>query len=102
MVFDEESKNIYVGASDGSLQTWKGTACSNSKKLHTSAIHALCLHKGKLLTGSGDRTIKILNSSDLKEIISIECNQLLENSVDCSIRALDVWENKILVGTLGS
>jgi WD40 repeat protein len=65
LAFDEDSKNIYAGASDGSLQIWKGTSCTKSQKLHSGPIHALCIAENRILTGSGDKTIKILNLSDL-------------------------------------
>ena len=44
----------YVGASDGSLQVWQGSSITKSVKVHSGAIHALCLHEDKLLTGSSD------------------------------------------------
>ena len=76
--------------------------CSKSKKIHQHAIHAICIKENVILTGSSDKTIKILSLGDLEELSHINCQELFKESVNPSIRALDVWENKILVGTLGS
>jgi hypothetical protein len=49
-----KEQNIYVGASDGSIQMWNGNSCSKSMKIHGAAINALCLVEDILLTGSND------------------------------------------------
>lgn len=54
------------------------------------------------MTGSTDKTIKVLNEKTFSVIQIIDCEGLFRDSIRPSIRALDVLGNKILVGTLGS
>jgi len=54
------------------------------------------------LTGSNDDKIIILNEKTLTKIQTIDCKKVMQDSIKPSIRSLDVWGNKILVGTLGS
>jgi len=60
-------------------------------KAHKGAINALTHHIGILLSGSNDQTIKLFKISSLDLITTIDCNKLLTNSVNCSIRALDAY-----------
>ena len=96
-------QKILTGASDGSLHIWGGNSISKSqKKLHSKAINALCIHENVVLTGSNDHTIKILSLDGFAVLNTIDCDKLLERSVNRSIRALDAIDNKVLIGTLGS
>lgn len=54
------------------------------------------------MTGGSDKTIKILSQSDLTVLKTIHLLEIIKDSADLSIRSLDVWGNKILIGTLGS
>lgn len=97
-----KDSKIFVGASDGSLQLWSGRACSKNIKVHSRAIHAICLTDNMILTGSSDESVKIISADSLEVVNTIECASMFTHSVQKAIRALDVWENKIIVGTLGS
>ena len=55
------NSQAYVGASDGSLQIWSGNSCSKNIKAHSKAIHAICLTKDMILTGSSEENIKIIS-----------------------------------------
>ena len=55
-----------------------------------------------MLTGANDEAIKIWNSESLELITTVDCKTLLKDSVCKSIRAIDVFQNQILIGTLGS
>lgn len=93
---------IFTGASDGSILVWSGNSVAKSQKAHTAAVNALCIHKNILLTGSNDKTIKLFKISDLSPITTIDCSKLFEQSVNSAIRAIDVNNKRIIVGTLGS
>lgn len=54
-----KGSNIYVGASDGSLQVWSGNSCTNSKKVHSKSLNTLVLKGDLIITGSRDETICI-------------------------------------------
>ena len=60
------NSNIFVGASDGSLQTWSGNSQSKSIKMHSEGIHALCIAGNNIITGSSDQTIKIVSLDGMK------------------------------------
>ena len=55
-----------------------------------------------LLSGSNDETIKIWDASSLKVLYNIDGKFRLDGSVCKKIRALDVMDKRILVGTFGS
>lgn len=55
-----------------------------------------------MMTGGGDKTICILKYNGLTTMQKVNCEIIIKDSVKLSICSLDVWENKILVGTLGS
>lgn len=75
-------RKIYVGASDGSLQIWSGNTISKCQKIHDKkSLNALTVGKNIILTGSKDKTIKILDRNTLKIITSIDCKKLLRDSV---------------------
>ena len=93
---------MFTGASDGSVHVWMGNSISQSQKMHTAAVNALCLHEGLLITGSNDKTIRISKSKTLEMLTTINCSKLFEQSVNCSVRAIDAIGQKLLVGTLGS
>eukprot|EP00919_Chromeraceae_sp_WS-2016_P015597 GHVR01036799.1.p2 GENE.GHVR01036799.1~~GHVR01036799.1.p2 ORF type:complete len:157 (-),score=21.16 GHVR01036799.1:2011-2481(-) len=38
-----DREDIFAGASDGTLQSWKGNSCVKSIKAHPKALHAMCL-----------------------------------------------------------
>jgi WD40 repeat protein len=86
-----EGDKIYTGASDGSILVWGGNSCMKGQKAHTGAINAICLHKGIVLTGSNDKTVKLFKSGSLEPISIIDCNKILDSSVNASIRSIDVW-----------
>ena len=71
-------------------------------KAHSGAVNAICIYEDTLLTGSNDQTIKIWDADSLKVRTTINCQTLLEGSVCAKIRALDVFDRKIVVGTFGS
>lgn len=101
MVIDD--KKIYVGASDGSLQIWSGSTISKSHKVHEKkSLNALRVGKKVILTGSKDKTIKILDRNTQKIITSIDCKKLLKDSVCPEIEAIDFIGSKIIIGTKGS
>lgn len=54
------------------------------------------------MAGGSDKTIRILSQSDLTVLKTINLLELIKDSADLSIRSLDVWGNKVLIGTLGS
>ena len=71
--------------------------------MHNKApLNALWLGDEMMLTGGGDKMICVLNQKSLEVVTKIKCENIIKDSVHLSICALDVWENKILVGTFGS
>lgn len=86
-----KDSKAYVGASDGSLQIWSGNSCAKNIKAHSRAIHAICLTDNMILTGSSDETVKIISFNDLEVVSTVDCSSIFTNSVNKSIRALDVW-----------
>jgi WD40 repeat protein len=82
----------YVGASDGSLQIWSGNSCEKRIKAHDKkAIHAICLTRNVILTGSSDETVKLFTIDSHELITIIKCQNLISNSHHLSIRAIDVF-----------
>lgn len=55
-----------------------------------------------IVTGSSEEKIKIISFDKHEVVNTIDCAALFSNSFNKSIRAIDVWENKMIVGTLGS
>ena len=94
---------IYAGASDGCLQIWNGKSSGKSIPLHNKApLNALWLGEKMMMTGGGDKMICVLEQKSLETVTKIKCENMIKDSVHLSICALDVCEDKILVGTLGS
>lgn len=44
-----------------------------------------------MMTGASDKVIKILNLSNLTVTKTINLSEIIKDSVDLSIRSLDVW-----------
>jgi len=99
-----KDSKVYTGASNGSVMIWSGSAVAKTEKekAHSAAVNALCIHEDILLTGSNDETIKIRNADSLDVIFNVDVGFRLEGSVCKKIRALDVMDKRILVGTFGS
>lgn len=76
-----DDNNIYVGASDGSLQLWSGNSISKSHKIHQKSLNALTIGQDVILTGSKDQTIKILDKKSCNVLVTLDCKKLLTNSV---------------------
>ena len=76
-----KESNIYVGASDGSLQAWSGNSCSKSIKIHEKSLNVIKVMNNVILTGSRDESVAILDHS-LKQITKIDCKTLLTDSLN--------------------
>jgi WD40 repeat protein len=83
---------------------WNGNSVAKTPKdkAHSAAVNALCIHENVLLTGSNDETIKIWDADSLSLLCTVDAKSKLEGSVCKKIRALDVRDKRILVGTFGS
>lgn len=94
--------SILAGAADGTLQVWKGTSITSSKKLHGGKpLEAICCLEDVVLTGGKDKKINILDNK-FNVIQTIDCEKLLKGSVSAQVRAIDVLGNRMLVGTIAS
>lgn len=104
LVCSVEASNgkVITGVSDGSVLVWGGKSVTKSAKGHQGPVNALCVHENILLTGGNDAIINLWELDSLSKITTIDCSPLLTGSVCQKIRALDVMDNRILVGTLGS
>lgn len=49
-----KGSNVYVGASDGSLQVWSGNSCTKSHKVHEKSLNVVKVMNNVILTGSRD------------------------------------------------
>ena len=70
--------------------------------MHSSAVNALCLHEGLLISGASDKTICFSNSKTMEKLTTVDCGKLLDRSVNSSVRAIDALGKRLIVGTLGS
>ena len=93
---------VFTGASNGEVLVWGGNSVAKAEKGHSGAVNALCIHEDILLSGSNDESIKIWNADSLKLLFTVDVKFRLEGSVSKKIRALDVMDKRILVGTFGS
>jgi len=103
--------DVVVGCSDGSLYRFSGQKCVQVVQAHTVNEPVLCLvsRNGILVTGGKDGVVKSWDST-FKEIgASLDISEDLDGdgkadsgSLNVAITSVDVFDNRILVGTKGA
>lgn len=77
--FLKKHKHItfFAGNEHGQLEFWHGTKCVKTiKKYHKSRINCMTIWKGKyLITGSTDKTIKVLDCVTFKCVETLKCKR---------------------------
>ena len=106
MTVNPVSKDIVLGAADGTVQIFKMNQCQKVIPLHGNKIvDALNFSNGYLLTGGRDATICILSSTNYGLLQRIDAAKLFgESSVSPKIRSLQFNSDcsELFVSTFGS
>jgi hypothetical protein len=85
------------------LQVWTGNSCGKAVSLHDKKpMDAIRCLENVVLTGGKDGTVKIVALDSLAVLATVNCKDLFKDSKCPSVRAIDVFDNQLLVGTLGS
>lgn len=110
IIFRRDSGICWSGHADGSVRLWNLLSRDDSyelPKLHTGAITSMLLYKGRMCTGSTDRTVRVWNTREgvcesvlLGHKSEISCikkkfGRLYTSSLDGDVRKWNISEDAV-------
>lgn len=88
---------LHTGTHAGNLFVWEEKNLNKSVPVHSGQVWAMCVDGDKLFTGGSEGVIYVLDK-DYNKTTTIS---LVEHSANPGIRAIDILNNVLLVGTRG-
>ena len=88
---------LHTGTHAGNLFVWEEKTLKKSVPVHTGQVWAMCVAGDRLYTGGSEGLVHILDASYAKTVTI----SFVEHSPNPGIRALDILNDQLLVGTRG-